>query len=164
MFDGSYHLFMVIWGMVYYCFNHFININVIDQTSVGDIPVCKPTNLRLLRAADKLFRPIHWFIEVLVEHRSSVPSHGGPIRWVRHLPTPWVHLELPQNASVSETFEGVPLVQWKYVKKLLHGAQTILGKQASLATNLWPMDMGSSRPCFPCQAFAIYICIYIPQN
>ena len=22
IFDGLYHLFMVIWGMVYYCFNH----------------------------------------------------------------------------------------------------------------------------------------------
>ena len=27
--NGLYHLFMVIWGMVYYCFNHIIIIFII---------------------------------------------------------------------------------------------------------------------------------------
>jgi len=33
MFDGFYHPFMVIWGMVYYCFTHvtaYANINIMN--------------------------------------------------------------------------------------------------------------------------------------
>ena len=35
MFDGLYHTFMVILGMVYYCFNHISFIGTLWKSNIG---------------------------------------------------------------------------------------------------------------------------------